>query len=88
MILGIGWIRLMPIVGQGFDRLAMAQERISALLTDHRPALPRSPQFGDRGGGGAADPKIMRSFCPVPHARFAGQSKIGINDSSTFIWEE
>ena len=35
MILGIGWIRLMPIVRQAFDRLAMAQERISALLTDH-----------------------------------------------------
>ena len=25
----------MPIVRQAFDRLAMAQERISALLTDH-----------------------------------------------------
>ena len=35
MILGIGWIRLMPIVRQALDRLAMAQERISALLTDH-----------------------------------------------------
>ena len=35
MILAIGWIRLMPIVRQALDRLAMAQERISALLTDH-----------------------------------------------------
>jgi len=86
MILGIGWIRLMPIVRQAFDRLAMAQERISALLTDHRPALPHRPRSGDRGG--AAAPMIMRLFCPVPHARFAGQSKIGISDSSTFLWEE
>jgi hypothetical protein len=42
MILGIGWIRLMPIVRQAFDRLAMAQERISALLTDHLATVPMS----------------------------------------------
>ena len=69
MILGIGWIRLMPIVHQAFDRWAMAQERISALLTDHRPALP---PVRDRGGGGAADPVILRPFCPVPHASSDG----------------